>query len=88
MSGIDGATVGRWSLRLDAAYCAVLGTVVAVCAGPIAAGVGVASPLVVVAGVTVVVWAGAVLWMLSRLPLRVALRSVMAALPVKFHVSH
>ena len=28
MSRIDGERVGRWSLRLDAAYCAVLGVVV------------------------------------------------------------
>ncbi|MFD6054011.1 hypothetical protein [Agromyces sp. NPDC060279] len=76
---IDGATIGRWSLRLDAAYCAVLGAAVALFAGPVAEAVRLPLPLVVVIGVAVVVWAGLVAWMLARLPLRRALRFVMLA---------
>jgi hypothetical protein len=74
---IDGERLGRWSLRLDAAYCAVLGLAVALFAGRIAEGVALPSPLIAATGIAVVVWAGGVLWMLARLPLRAALRLVM-----------
>lgn len=76
---IDGDTFGRWSLRLDAAYCAVLGTAVALAAGWIAQGVALPPLVIAAAGVAVIVWAGGVLWMLSRLPLRRALALVMIA---------
>lgn len=76
---IDGAAVGRWSLRLDAVYCAVLGAAVAFFAGPIAESLRLPMPLVAAIGVAVVVWAGLVAWMLARLPLRRALRFVMLA---------
>ncbi|MFB9309338.1 hypothetical protein ACFFRL_09015 [Agromyces hippuratus] len=79
MRRIDGDTFGRWSLRLDAAYCAVLGTAVALGAGWIAHGVALPPLVIAAAGVAVVVWAGGVLWMLSRLPLRRALGLVMIA---------
>lgn len=74
---IDGERLGRWSLRLDAAYCAVLGAAVALFAEPIAEGVVLPPLLIGVSGVSVVVWAGGVVWMLARLPLRSALRLVM-----------
>ncbi|MFK4728822.1 hypothetical protein ROT00_03975 [Agromyces mediolanus] len=79
MRAIDGGAVGRWSLRLDAAYCAVLGAGVALWAVPIAPAVGLPVVLVVAIGVAVVLWAGIVAWMLARLPLRRALRFVMLA---------
>ncbi len=79
MRQINGDALGRWSLRLDAAYCAVLGTGVAVSSEWIARGVALPQPVIAAAGIAVVVWAVGVLWMLSRLPLRLALRQVMAA---------
>lgn len=79
MRRIDGDRFGRWSLRLDAAYCAVLGVLVAVGCGQIADAVAFPPLVIAAAGVAVVVWAGGILWMLSRLPLRLALRLVMTA---------
>ena len=76
---MDGDGFGRWSLRLDAAYCAVLGTAVALGARQIAEGVALPPLVIGAAGVAVVVWAGGVLWMLARLPLRRALGLVMVA---------
>ncbi len=77
MRRINGEKFGRWSLRLDAAYCAALGAAVALLAGQIADGVALPPLLIAASGVTVVVWAGGVMWMLARLPLRSALRLVM-----------
>ena len=74
-----GERFGRWSLRLDAAYCAVVGTAVALFAGQIAQGIAFSPLLIAVAGIAVVVWAGGILLMLARLPLRLALRLVMIA---------
>ena len=79
MRRINGEKFGRWSLRLDAAYCTVLGVAVALFAGQIAEGVALPALLIAAAGVAVVVWAGGILWMLARLPLRSALRLVMVA---------
>lgn len=76
---INGERFGFWSLRLDAAYCVLLGLGVAVFAGRIAEGVALSPLLIAAAGIAVVVWAGAILWMLARLPLRLALRLVMIA---------
>lgn len=76
---INGDKLGRWSLRLDAGYCAVLGTVVAASAERIAQGVALPPIVIATAGVTVIVWAAGVAWMLSRLSLRSALRLVMIA---------
>lgn len=76
---IDSEKLGRWSLRLDAAYCAVLGIAVAMLAEQVAHGVALPPALITVAGIAVVLWAGGVLWMLSRLPLRTVLRFVMTA---------
>jgi hypothetical protein len=79
MRRINGERFGRWSLRLDAAYCVVLGAAVALFSGQIAEGVALPALLIAAAGVAVVVWAGGILWMLARLPLRSALRFVMVA---------
>ena len=79
MRRINGEKFGRWSLRLDAAYCTMLGAAVALFAGPVSEGVALPPPLIVATGVAVVVWAGGIMWMLARLPLRSALRFVMAA---------
>ena len=79
MRRINGDKFGRWSLRLDAAYCTVLGAAVALFTGQIAEGIALPALLIATAGVAVVVWAGGILWMLARLPLRSALRLVMIA---------
>ena len=79
MRRIDGDTFGRWSLRLDALYCAVLGIAVVLAAGPIAQGVALPPLVIAAVGVAVVVWAAGVMWMLARLPLRRALGLVMIA---------
>ena len=79
MRSINGEKFGRWSLRLDAAYCTMLGAAVALFAGPVSEDIALPAPLIVATGVAVVVWAGGIVWMLARLPLRSALRFVMAA---------
>lgn len=79
MGRFDGEKLGRWSLRLDAAYCLLLGVAVAVFAGQIAERMDLSQVLIVATGIAVVVWAGGILLMMARLPLRVALRLVMIA---------
>lgn len=79
MARWSGERIGRWSLRLDAAYCAVLGAGVTVGASAVAAALPLPVWLVAAVGVAVVGWAGMVLLMLARLPLRTALRCVMTA---------
>ena len=74
---INGHGLGLWSLRLDAIYCTLLGAGVALSAGRIAEMVAIPEPVIAGAGVTVVVWAGLVLWMLAKLRIRTALRLVM-----------
>ncbi|MFJ2552724.1 hypothetical protein [Microbacterium sp. NPDC087591] len=69
--------LGIWSLRLDAAYCLILGVLVAAAAPQIATVMRVPLPLLFAAGIIVVVWACAVLWMVSRLRLAPALRLVL-----------
>jgi hypothetical protein len=76
---IYGEKVGRWSLRLDAVYCAVLGTAVALFAEQIAQRMAFSPLLIAAVGIAVVVWAGGIVWMLARLPLRLVLRLVMTA---------
>lgn len=78
MARFDGETLGRWSLRLDAAYCVLLGGGVALVAAPLTRWVALPEAVLVAAGIAVVVWAGLVLWLVSRVPLRSALRLVMA----------
>lgn len=79
MRRIDGERLGRWSLRLDAAYCAALGAAVALFSGQIAEGIALPSLFVAAVGAIVVIWASGIVWMLARLSLRVALRLVMIA---------
>lgn len=79
MTRVNGTTIGRWSLRIDAVYCAVLGIAVTLWAGPIAEGVRLPELVIAGVGIAVAVWAGAVLWMAQRVPLRRALRFVMVA---------
>ena len=71
--------MGRVSLRLDAAYCTLLGAGVAITAPAVAASLAVPAWMLVATGVGVVVWAGLILVMLARLQLRTALRLVMVA---------
>lgn len=75
----SGDRVGRLSLRLDAAYCTLLGAGVAIAAPMIAASLPVPVWTLVVAGVAVLLWAGLLLVLLARLQLRTALRLVMVA---------
>ncbi|MDT0157927.1 hypothetical protein Q9R19_09855 [Microbacterium sp. ARD32] len=77
MHGIDPQKLGRWSLRLDAAYCAVLGIAVAACSGMLADSIRLPAPLIAAVGVAVILWAALVAWMLVRLQLRAALRVVL-----------
>ncbi len=77
MARIDGRRVGVWSLRLDAIYCTLLGAAVALGAAPIAAVIALPQPLIAAAGVAVMLWAGLVLWMLVKIRMRSALRTVM-----------
>lgn len=77
MKRISGRLLGIWSLRLDAAYCLVLGVFVAGMASQIAAVVALPPSLLFATGVIVAVWAGLVLWMVARLRIRLALRLVM-----------
>lgn len=79
MSAWSGERIGRLSLRLDAAYCTVLGAGVAIAAPTISDALRVPAWVLVAAGAAVVVWAGLILLMLGRLPLRTALRLVMVA---------
>ncbi|RRD48115.1 hypothetical protein [Arachnia propionica] len=76
---IDGDRLGRWSLRLDAGYCAVLGVALACSAGWVTRAVAIPPSLVAAVGVAVVVWAAGIVWMLRRLRLTSALRIVMVA---------
>ncbi len=77
MQRIDGRTLGIWSLRIDAIYCAILGAAVALAATPIASVVALPQPLILAAGIVVVLWASLVLWMVVKLRLRTALWTVM-----------
>lgn len=77
MRTVDGHRLGIWSLRIDAIYCALLGAAVALGAAPIATVIALPHPLIVAAGVAVVVWSVSVLWMLARLRITTALRLVM-----------
>lgn len=67
------------SLRLDALYCLVVGVAVAASAPALPGAVALPAPAIFIAGLLVVVWAGAVELMRCRLPLAVALWTVMAA---------
>lgn len=78
MARINGDKLGRWSLRLDAFYCALLGCVVALTAGPLTQVVILPEAVLAAAGAVVVGWAGLILWLLARVPLRWTLRLVMA----------
>ena len=77
MSRISGRSLGVWSLRLDAAYCLILGILVAATAPQIATVVALPVPLLVATGLIVVVWSGLVLWMVFRMRLRLALGLVL-----------
>lgn len=76
---VTGERLGRLSLRVDAAYCAVLGLGV-IATAPLLKDL-LAMPtsgLVAVGGLTVA-WAGGLCWLLARASLPVALRIVAAA---------
>ncbi|MBL3700341.1 hypothetical protein [Leucobacter luti] len=77
MKRIDGRTLGRWSLRLDAIYCALLGAAVAVGAAPLSTVIALPHAVITSAGIVVVIWSGLVLWMLMKLRIRAALLTVL-----------
>lgn len=79
MHAWNGERLGRLSLRLDAAYCTVLGAGVALAAPAISPALAMPAWLLAAVGAAVVVWAGLILLMLARLRLRTALRLVMIA---------
>lgn len=74
---MNGQRFGQWSLRLDAIYCAVLGTAVALAADQLAASIALPALVLRLSGVVVVVWALLVLWMVLKLRLRNVLRLVL-----------
>ncbi|WP_327711090.1 hypothetical protein OG912_23215 [Streptomyces sp. NBC_00464] len=71
--------LGMLSLRLDALYCLVLGSLVALTAPATESAVPLPLPLIVAVGAAVVLWAGLVEWMRAKLPQPVALRIVLTA---------
>lgn len=76
---MTGERLGRLSLRIDAAYCAIVGFGV-IATAPLLEDL-LAMPrwgLVAVGGLTVA-WAGGLCWLLARAPLSVALRIVAVA---------
>lgn len=75
----SGERIGRLSLQLDAAYCTVVGAGVALGAPAVASSISAPAWVFVVAGATVVLWAGLIVAMMKRLRLRTALRLVMTA---------
>ncbi|MGR4010807.1 hypothetical protein [Leucobacter sp. 1207-22] len=77
MQRMNGQRFGQWTLRLDAIYCAVLGTAVALAADQLAASIALPALVLRLSGVVVVVWALLVLWMVLKLRLRNALRLVL-----------
>ncbi|MCK2036866.1 hypothetical protein KZC51_12040 [Microbacterium sp. SSW1-49] len=78
MSRLQGHRLGTWSLRLDAAYCLILGVLIAATAPLISTVVRLPGPVLMATGIVVALWACAVAWMTSRLRLESALRFVMA----------
>lgn len=79
MSRIDGERVGRWSLRLDAAYCAVLGVVVLATVPEIASTLELPHGVIGGIGIATVLWAAVIVGVVARLRLGTALRLVVAA---------
>lgn len=79
MRQIDGQRIGTWSLRADAAYCAVLGACVAFGAERIVEWIDLPPSVIAMTGVAVIAWALSLLVMLVRLPLRRTLHLVMVA---------
>lgn len=77
MIRFSGKALGTWSLRLDALYCLILGTLVATSAPQIATVVALPTPLLLTTGLIVVAWSGLVLWMVFRMRLRLALQLVL-----------
>lgn len=75
----SGERIGRLSLRLDAAYCTVLGIGVALSAPSISIALPLPAWAFVGIGTAVVLWAGLILLMLARLPIHTALLLVMIA---------
>ncbi|MGB3698102.1 MAG: hypothetical protein WBA05_11780 [Gordonia sp. (in: high G+C Gram-positive bacteria)] len=75
----SGDRMGRLSLRLDAAYCTLLGVGVAIAAPTIATSLPLPVWVFVATGAAVVLWADLILIMLARLDLRSALLLVMVA---------
>ena len=72
-------SLGRWSLGLDAAYCAVAGMLFVLLAPLVARSLALPAATILLVGVIVIVWAGLICGMLAMLPLRWSLRIEMWA---------
>lgn len=66
-------------MRIDAAYCAVLGLGVIAAAPLLHHMLALPAMALIVIGVLTVAWAGGLCWLLARAPLAMALRIVAAA---------
>ncbi|MGN7246310.1 hypothetical protein ACTHQ1_01125 [Janibacter anophelis] len=77
MTTWSGERIGRLSLRLDAAYCAVVGVAVALAAPTISTGLPLPAWVISLAGAVVVIWAASIVGLLAWVPLRTSLRLVM-----------
>lgn len=66
------------TLRLDAAYCLLVGAGVFCCAGPLAQLLRLPGGALLAAGAVTALWGAGVAWMSARMPLRHALRLVLA----------
>lgn len=69
--------LGHRSLRWDALYCLLVGAIVALAAPVVADALTLPTPVIVVVGLVVILWAGLVEWMRARIELRVALGVVL-----------
>lgn len=76
---MTGERLGRLSLRIDAAYCAIVGFGVIATAPLLEDLLALSSMVLIVVGALTVVWSGGLCWLLVRVPLLVALRIVAAA---------
>lgn len=66
------------ALRLDAAYCLLVGAGVVCCAGPLAQLLRLPGGVLPAAGAVTTLWGAGVAWMSARMRLRRALRLVLA----------
>lgn len=76
---MSGERLGKWSLRLDAIYCLLLGVTLAVVAPFVESRVSIPLDVLRVVGLAVASWGAFVWWAAMVRPLRSVLRLVMVA---------